>query len=210
MGADGVPATFEEYLASVLPPANASAVLRAFGEFAAASAAAASTSKNATEAGLSEVEDEVLDNYSGAPCPGTSGATLEGQLTAATVGHVLGLYVLLGFGLLGAVGNVTAAALCCVAKKLGSVFNQVLVCNLAIHTAYIFATIAIQVGLNAFFVLWEATFFPCDARYKVQLSAVVVHLRPTRVLLFCTSMSCVTLTVSASLSDCALSRDRES
>lgn len=142
-GADDVPATFEEYLASVLPPANASAVLRAFGEFAAASAAA-STSKNATEE--PEIEDEVLDNYNGAPCPGTSGATLEGQLTAATVGHVLGLYVLLAFGLLGAVGNVTAAALCCVAKKLGSVFNQVLVCNLAIHTAYIFATIAIQVG----------------------------------------------------------------
>ncbi len=160
IGADDVPTTFEEYLASVLPPANASAVLRAFGEFAAASAAAASTSKNATEAAEEpEVEDEVLDNYSGAPCPGTSGATLEGQLTAATVGHVLGLYVLLAFGLLGAVGNVTAAALCCVAKKLGSVFNQVLVCNLAIHTAYIFATIAIQVGLNYFFVLGEATFF---------------------------------------------------
>ncbi len=59
------------------------------------------------------------------------------------IGHALGLGIL-AIGLLGAAGNVAAAAVCCVAKRLRSVFNQILVCNLAIHTLYVFAAIAIQ------------------------------------------------------------------
>ena len=57
----------------------------------------------------------------------------------------MGLYILLAFGLLGAVCNVTAAVVICRAKKLRSIFNQILACNLALHTAYILATLACQV-----------------------------------------------------------------
>jgi len=80
------------------------------------------------------------------PCPDSFGATPDQQAWASAFGRFSGLYLQSAMALLGCLGNVAAAAVICNSKRLSSApFNQILVCYLSLHSAYLVANFLTEV-----------------------------------------------------------------